>query len=291
MDIRSALSDNKHYVNIPLPLLYLLSRLDKMTENRMNIFLLYWQEGQVNGDWKSKQSISLVAQKLSISMATVKRANKYLVDLGLIEREEQGRCEHNSMRNEVSITEVLIPKEYEAELLAAPDRKKVPLNTVKNVISKKPTRETKIANERAVQNLEGSTLEVEERNACSESLIGEVEVSETYNGDDYDLLEPVYEPYTHEFNGSSTAAKICEAFNGHANEVSSYFVDKLCKEISKKVDSKSIEKISNQILWAITNGELAGFHPSYAKNIALKMLREGLWSEPVSMPTNWKWLP
>lgn len=285
MDIRSLLSDNKHYVNFPLPLLYLLSRLDKMTVKYMNVFLLYWYEGQVNGDWKSKQSIALVAQKLSMSEATVKRANKFLVDLGLIKREGQGRCSHNRMREEVTLTEVLIPEKYEAELLAAPDRKK----TDKKTISKKPSRETKIAHERASRDLCGSTLEVEVINSCSEKLIEEV--SDTHSIDDYDRFEPVHEPHIHEFNSPSTAAKIFEVFNDHIKEVSIDFVDKLCKELGEIIAPKSIETVSNQILWTITNGELASFHPNHAKNIALKKLKVGLWNEPVSMPKNWKWLP
>lgn len=90
MDIRTLLSSQKHYINAPFPLYYYLCTLE-ITRVQEHVFWLHWAEGQMNGDWKSAIPLQTVADRLSMSVSSVKRAYKELSELGLVRRYAQGR--------------------------------------------------------------------------------------------------------------------------------------------------------------------------------------------------------
>jgi len=43
-----------------------------------------------------------------------------------------------------------------------------------------------------------------------------------------------------------------------------------------------------EIVWAVEEGALIKFEPRFAVNIALKKLKNGLWTRPNRMPPNWR---
>jgi hypothetical protein len=50
--------------------------------------------------------------------------------------------------------------------------------------------------------------------------------------------------------------------------------------------AEAIERL-RQVVWAIEQGALRRFEIPLALNIALKKIREGLWTRPNRMPPNW----
>ena len=46
-------------------------------------------------------------------------------------------------------------------------------------------------------------------------------------------------------------------------------------------------ELLREVVWSIEVGALQRFKPVHAMNIALKKIREGVWTRPHRMPPNW----
>jgi hypothetical protein len=70
--------------------------------------------------------------------------------------------------------------------------------------------------------------------------------------------------------------------------LSVFEVARLRRSVQQFAGTQSADELSRQILWSIeaVNGSLRQFVPAHALNIAVKKLREGLWTRPNRMPPN-----
>ncbi len=118
-DFRNELTDTKHYLCVPAPLLAYLCTLD-LTSKQLAIFLLHWGAGQINGNWTSKLAVTLVAELASCSEATVKRAYSKLIKFKLIRRTPAPKS--HSGNRDITLTEVLIPDHTHENMRSAPNR-------------------------------------------------------------------------------------------------------------------------------------------------------------------------
>lgn len=294
MDIRKQLSNSKHFISLPLPLFHYLCKLE-ITQAQERVFMLHWFEGQMRGDWKSELPISSVAKRLSMSSATVKRAYKALGEMGLILRHDQGRCKLNPMRSAVTVTEVTIPDNAIDELMMSPNRQKT-LSTNENETNKEC--EVAIVNNNTFK--QDSSPKYESLQDDDEiNLFGNhsfnVEHEEPSYHEIYEDVKTNEEvknkiKHSEEKPKRSITSMILEAF-GEQRKLTISFASRVKSELSKLFSGQELERMWHQVLWSIQEGNLAGFHVSKSKNIALKLLRTKRWTEPKNMPCGWKWSP
>lgn len=70
--------------------------------------------------------------------------------------------------------------------------------------------------------------------------------------------------------------------------ISTFTLAYLRKQISKHVAGSEVDQRFREIVWAVEEGSLAKFEPRFAVNIAVKKLKEGVWTRPNRMPPNWR---
>ena len=58
-------------------------------------------------------------------------------------------------------------------------------------------------------------------------------------------------------------------------------------KLLQMVAAPSATELWRQIVWSVEEGALRRFEPSLALNIAVKKVREGIWTRPNRMPPNW----
>jgi len=61
----------------------------------------------------------------------------------------------------------------------------------------------------------------------------------------------------------------------------------LRRELLAVVDPANVAERLREVVWSIEEGALRRFQSLHAMRIALKKIRDGLWSRPNRMPPNW----
>jgi hypothetical protein len=62
---------------------------------------------------------------------------------------------------------------------------------------------------------------------------------------------------------------------------------RLRKRVGEVVPTAAGAEVFRQVLWSMEEGALRRFDPRLAANIAIKKIREGVWTRPNRMPPNW----
>jgi hypothetical protein len=62
----------------------------------------------------------------------------------------------------------------------------------------------------------------------------------------------------------------------------------LRKHLTQHLPAADVDAKFREIIWAVEEGALVKFEPRMAINIALKKLKEGVWTRPNRMPPNWR---
>jgi len=288
MDVRNTITNEKHYIHVPLPLLSYLCSL-KLSQTHEHVFLLHWGAGQMNGDWKSQMPISSVAKTLCISESSVKRAYRELAAVGLVKRYSQGRSSTDRMRSDVTITEVFIPDAAVADMLNTPNRA--------------PARSAVQAAEAAVE----QTSKTARRSPAKAPLYEPIDAddvlsvafsSSTTLGNDEEALQQASEPLPASTGQSLTDESVAhrEMIRGalgcaheKGGRVDSRFAVRLRNALRDRLDDSVVGKVWNQMLWSISYGSLSFKHPTHAFNVALKLLKQSRWTTPFGMPDGWEW--
>lgn len=73
-----------------------------------------------------------------------------------------------------------------------------------------------------------------------------------------------------------------------ARPISTFTLAYLRKQISMHVAGAEVDQRFREIVWAVEEGSLIKFEPRFAVNIAVKKLKEGVWTRPNRMPPNWR---
>jgi hypothetical protein len=64
-------------------------------------------------------------------------------------------------------------------------------------------------------------------------------------------------------------------------------LSRLHRELQSATSTLDAPELLRQVVWSIEAGALRRFQPRHALHIALKKIREGLWTRPNRMPPNW----
>lgn len=119
-DIRDE-ADQQNYGNIPRSVFRALHHAGLSPAAR-SVYLLHWFGGRAAGTWTTKLTVTQIAAELDMAPSTVKAAHRSLEKEGWICRTEQPRFRHDPFRSPPAITEVLIPKAFQRDVLNAGKR-------------------------------------------------------------------------------------------------------------------------------------------------------------------------
>jgi hypothetical protein len=78
-----------------------------------------------------------------------------------------------------------------------------------------------------------------------------------------------------------------ETVKGRKRGLSVFELARLKREIQKAGSCGGRPELLREVVWSIEAGALQRFKPLHAMNIALKKIREGVWTRPHRMPPNW----
>jgi hypothetical protein len=78
-----------------------------------------------------------------------------------------------------------------------------------------------------------------------------------------------------------------EGVKGRRRGLSVFELARLKREIQKAGSCGGRPELLREVVWSIEAGALQRFKPLHAMNIALKKIREGVWTRPHRMPPNW----
>ena len=72
-----------------------------------------------------------------------------------------------------------------------------------------------------------------------------------------------------------------------ARQLTVFELARLRRELQGVVEPAAVAERLREVVWSIEEGALRRFQPLHAMRIALKKIRDGLWTRPNRMPPNW----
>jgi hypothetical protein len=307
MDPRAVLVREKYFSLRPKPLERWLWQ-QNLPQAAERVFWLHWEEGMRRGDWCSEFALKQVARECCIDVSTVTRAYQVLKVRDLVRREDPGRDPHNPFQQAIAITEVRLPRELLITLGRFPNRparqaagkgvRPAPITAPADRItiaceSLPPAPRPAISRQEAADLMQRlSTSERTEYFLASrdrrtvmafdlDTALGPEE-----RGRVLELLARLSNARP-EVSPSPSPPDVCPKSLTAPRRLSPLEAARVRKSILQCAPAASGQELFRQVLWSMEEGALRRFDPVHAANIALKKIREGMWSRPHRMPPNW----
>jgi hypothetical protein len=314
-DPRSVLVREKYFTLKPKPLERWLWQ-QGLPQAAERVFWLHWEEGMRRGDWCSELSLKQVARECCIDPSTVTRAYQVLKGAGLLRREDPGRDPANPFQQAIAITEVRVPRELLAQLAQAPNRPHrprpdadgsgaaaraaalvtppapIPAQSAAPAATAPPVRLTRSASAALMRKLSDteraaffvasrdrrSTMNFDDTTALgAEERVRVIEILAQIS---LDRPAPEEQP-------RRPTAQVAPRDFSRPRKLSPLEAARLRKRIGDLVPMAQGGEVFRQVLWSVEEGALRRFEPRLAVNIAVKKIREGIWTRPNRMPPNW----
>lgn len=310
-DPRELLVRRKYFTVRPQPLEQWLWR-QSIAPSAERVFWLHWQEGMRNRDWCSNIPLKRVAALCALDVSSVTRAYQLLARLGLVRRQDPGRDPARPFEQAVAITEVRLPHELLAELARYPDRRTVPPRVTALAPQPLGCQPEGVATEPAqalpdpFKGLSGRErhrqlgallhrLSVSERRQFDEALRTRraqliFEAASQLSATEQATLRQVLHIAASQAIPQSVAAArgpTAEATREAARKLTVFELARLRRDLRAITDAQRATELLLEVVWAVEQGALRRFAALHAVRIALKKIREGLWTRPNRMPPNW----
>ena len=313
-DPRAVLAREKFFSLRPQPLERWLWR-QGVPQSAERVFWLHWQAGQRSGDWCSAIPLKTVAAECSLDVSTVTRAYQILAGLGLIRRQDPGRDPERPFQQAVAITEVRVPRELVQELDRYPNRvrpaKSVNPASAASVapstiaaLPPAPTHEpvtdpfAGLSGRERMRALAGllarmsprERLQYDEAVRTHASHIAfdpESKLTPDQRGQLLQLLAVMGRQPT--APSPAALAPVCTGASDppRPRQLSVLELARLRKALQLIAGHTDVEELLRQVVWSVEEGALRRFNTLHAVRIALKKIREGLWTRPNRMPPQW----
>jgi len=300
-DPRVTLMREKYFTMRPKPLERWVWQ-QGMPASAERVYWYHWDLGAQNGTWCSQVPLRVVARDCCLDPATVTRAYQLLKRLALVRREDPGRDPRNPFNQATSVTEVRVPRELVVGLSREPNRRA----TAPAAPQESPDTTPALAPAAPVP-AEGALGREESRAVFARLSAGErtrfaQASSHRRTSVEFDAdtrLSPTERAHvlaTLELlaRARPAATTVPAATPGPRmsgfRRLSALDVLKLQKGIRTLASARGevpAGELVGQIVYAVEEGALAKFAVPLALNIALKKVREGLWSTPNRMPPDW----
>jgi hypothetical protein len=312
-DPRAVLVRDKYFTLRPKPLERWLWQKG-LPQAAERVFWLHWEEGMRRGDWCSELSLKQVARECCIDTSTVTRAYQVLKGLDLLRREDPGRDPGNPFQQAVAVTEVRVPRELLVNLAHAPNRVKragaqaiqgprgeggditpqTPM-AAQTAPAAAPASRTRLGREESaalmgkLSEAERTAFFIASRDRRTSMVFAETTALDPEErGRVLELLSQIsiQKPTALEPSRSSQPAAAPKDF-ARLRKLSPLEAARVRKRIGELVPLAAAPEVFRQVLWSVEEGALRRFEVRLAANIAVKKIREGVWTRPNRMPPNW----
>lgn len=322
-DPREVLVRTKYFTLRPRPLEDWLWR-NGVSPSAERVFWLHWQEGMRNRDWCSSIPIRRVAALCSLDVSSVTRAYQLLTRLDLVRRQDPGRDPDRPFEQAVAVTEVRLPRALMDEWQRHPDRRAhaeshspppqprprpqplicaaLPATDVETPVRRPDPFAGKsgLERHRALSALL-ARMSAAERRYFDEALRmrrSQMAFDQPSRLDDESrrVVSQVLSTAAASIRaastpavpntGSSAPAAVPESTN-RGQRLSQLETARLRRELQALTDRERAALLLREVIWSVEQGALSRFAPLHGLRIALKKVREGLWTRPHRMPPNW----
>jgi hypothetical protein len=313
----------KYFTLRPRPLEDWLWR-NGVSPSAERVFWLHWQEGMRSRDWCSSIPIRRVAALCSLDVSSVTRAYQLLSRLGLVRRQDPGRDPARPFEQAVAITEVRLPRTLMDEWQRHPDRRThaeslsptaqprpqpqspicaaLPAADAETPVSRPDPFAGKsgLERHRALSALLAQMSSAERRifDAALRRRHSQMAFDEPSRMDDESrrvVLQvlsiaaasiPAASTPAASNTGSLAPTAVPESTN-RRQRLSQLEMARLRRELQSLTDREGAALLLREVIWSVEQGALSRFAPLHGLRIALKKVREGLWTRPHRMPPNW----
>ena len=310
-DPRVTLMREKYFTMRPKPLERWVWQ-QGMPASAERVYWFHWDLGAQNGTWCSQVPLRVVARECCLDPATVTRAYQLLKRLALVRREDPGRDPRNPFNQATSVTEVRVPRELVVGLSREPNRRAGPVERLAAIPSPESigstpaaaARETATASEAPSARVLGreesravfSKLSAGERTRFSQASTHrrssvEFDADTRLNPTDRAHVLATLESLARARPAAAATAPAARTSTpAPARRLGALDVLRLQKGLRTLATARgeaAPDALIGEIVYAVEEGALARFEVPLALNIALKKVREGLWSAPNRMPPDW----
>jgi len=299
-DPRVTLVREKYFTMRPKPLERWVWQ-QGMPASAERVYWYHWDLGAQNGTWCSQVPLRLVARDCCLDPATVTRAYQLLKRLALVRRQDPGRDPRNPFNQATAVTEVRVPRELVANLAREPNRRQA-MTTAEGTPSAlaavraspaAAAASAPAALDREASRLVFSRLSAAERTRfaqasahrrCSLEFDGDTRLDATERAHVLSTLESLSRARPATPRSGATPAQ------GIRRRLGALEVMRLRRGIGTLAAARGEPMpgaLLGEIVYAVEEGALLKFAVPLALNIALKKVRDGLWSSPNRMPPDW----
>lgn len=305
-DVRVVLVREKYFSLRPKPLERWLWK-QGVAPSTERVFWLHWELGHQAGTWCSEVPLRRVAAECCLDVSTVTRAYQQLTSLGLLRRQDPGRDPRNPFQQATAITEVRLPRDLICELDRYPNRRQAKGTPIQEAPTP-PTEQVSPAPALAAgprtpwREMLGKLKSLEEKmNARERASFNEAQRTHagfmTFEADSgltpedraavLDWLSKMAARPTCAPTAAAATAERIDTPASSSRQPTVFEAARAKRDLERIAGVSATPELLRQIFWAIEKGPLKRFAPPHALNIAIKKVREGLWTRPHRMPPNW----
>jgi hypothetical protein len=266
------------------------------------VYWYHWDLGAQNGTWCSQVPLRIVARDCCLDPATVTRAYQLLKRLALVRREDPGRDPSHAFRQEVAVTEVRVPRELVIGLAREPNRTAGHAAAAKPVESARPAVQAPAEAATIVPTREESRAVFAKLSAGERTRFAQAS-SHRRTSVEFDAdtrLAPTDRAHVlatleslaraRPSPGAAGAGEHRKALGHGPRRLAALEVVRVQKGLRTLAAARAERPspaLLGEVVFAVEEGALLRFPIPLALNIALKKIREGLWSSPHRMPPDW----
>jgi hypothetical protein len=306
-DPRVVLRRDKYFSLRPRPLEQWLWR-QGVAPSAERVFWLHWQEGMRNADWCSEIPLRRVAQQCCLDVSTVTRAYQLLIGLGLIRRVDPGRDPANPFQQATAITEVRVPRELLVELDRHPDRAQFPAAATPAIESAPSAEAEATSTPVRMDPFPGFSIKQRLRALAELTVLMSPEERRQFDEaqrlhsgaiefDEASRLSAEQRGRVLQWLGicalkPAAGSMVPGAPAGEAplrgpRKLTVFELARLRRELQALVEPAAVTERLREVTWSVEEGALQRFQSLHAIRIAIKKIRDGLWTRPNRMPPNW----
>ncbi len=309
-DPRVTLMRDKYFTMRPKPLERWVWQ-QGLPASAERVYWYHWDLGAQNGTWCSQVPLRLVARDCCLDPATVTRAYQLLRRLDLLRRQDPGRDPRNPFQQATAVTEVRVPRELVTRLALEPNRRTgasaataAPPPPAADGVTPAP----RVASAPVPPADPGPSRE-ESRRIFAKLSAGErtrFSSASTHRRTSLEFDADTRLSPTDRAHVLATLELLARARPAAATAEPAAATPRLHRAPPRRLTAIEVLKVQNglrtlaaaraeatspellgEIVYATEEGALAKFPVPLALNIALKKVREGAWSSPYRMPSDW----
>ncbi len=305
-DPRVTLMTEKYFTMRPKPLERWVWQ-QGMPASAERVYWYHWDLGAQNGTWCSQVPLRVVARDCCLDPATVTRAYQLLKRLALLRREDPGRDPRNPFNQATSVTEVRVPRELVVSLAREPNRRGGSAMATLAVVAPAAAAPAVRALAAVAEAPEGVVGRDESRATFAKLSAGErtrfsqasahrraaveFDADTRLNPTDRAHVLATLESLARARPAAVAAAPRASVAGASAvrrlGALELLRLQKGLRTLATARGEAPPNELIGEIVYAVEEGALARFAVPLALNIALKKVREGLWSAPSRMPPDW----